>query len=445
MVFMINDLVLENIKLVDLPGEYNIGLNEGKISEISKTGLNGDRVIRFNDGEFAVPGLIDPHVHFRDPGLTYKEDFHTGSMSAANGGFTTVIDMPNTVPLTDTYKSFKEKKRIGEKKSLVNFGLNAGFNSYSEMCKVAELNPCSFKIFMDLKSDKELNECFSNLSKLNTNMGKDFIVSCHCENKFIIRENTFWQQSKESNDSIDYSLSRPSDAEIVSVKQALDLAGKYNLRTHICHLSTFIGLKNVLESNRDVSYEFTPHHLLLDNTCFNVYGNMVKTNPPLRPLGEGVSVKDIAGDCMIGTDHAPHSIVEKSQGVWDSKPGIPNLETVLPLLLTEVNRGNVPLSFIPKIMSENIAKRFQLTGKGKISEGFDADITIINMKSKGEFDLNSFYTKGKYTPFKNWEYQGKAVMTIVEGDVVMENGVIIENSESNIPSVNENNHKYVYD
>ena len=112
----VHDLVLENLKLVGHVGEYNIGINEGKISEISKTNLQGDKVLRFCDGEIALPGLIDPHVHFRDPGLTYKEDFHTGSMSAANGGFTTIIDMPNTVPVSDTYKSFKDKKKIGEKK-----------------------------------------------------------------------------------------------------------------------------------------------------------------------------------------------------------------------------------------------------------------------------------------------------------------------------------------
>lgn len=440
----VHDLVLENLKLVGHVGEYNIGINEGKISEISKTNLQGDKVIRFCDGEIALPGLIDPHVHFRDPGLTYKEDFHTGSMSAANGGFTTIIDMPNTVPVSDTYKSFKDKKKIGEKKSLVNFGLNAGFNSLNDMREVAKLHPCSFKIFMDLKSDLELNECFYDLSLLNSE-GYDFMVSCHCENKFIIRENTYWQQSKEFNESIDYSLARPSEAEIVSVKQALDLADKYNLKTHICHLSTVDGLKSVKNSNVDVSYEFTPHHLLLDNAAFNVYGNMVKTNPPLRPLSEGVSVKDISSDCMIGTDHAPHSLEEKSQGVWDSKPGIPNLETVLPLLLTEVNKGNIPLSFIPKIMSENIAKRFRLTNKGCVKVGFDADLTIINLGVVGKLDLNDFYTKGKYTPFKNWEYSGKAVMTIVKGNVVMENGVIIENSRSDIPSSVKGSNKYVYD
>ncbi len=164
---MLFDTVLRNVKIVNMKGEYNIGINEGKISKISKTGLNGENVISPGEGEVVLPGLIDPHVHFRDPGLTYKEDFHTGSMSAANGGFTTVIDMPNTKPITNTYKNFHEKIKIGEKKSIVNFGLNAGFNTYEEMCKIAELKPASFKIFMDLESDNSLNEKFKDLRRLD--------------------------------------------------------------------------------------------------------------------------------------------------------------------------------------------------------------------------------------------------------------------------------------
>ncbi|WP_413862398.1 dihydroorotase [Methanobrevibacter sp. UBA417] len=423
---MLFDTVLRNVKIVNMKGEYNIGINEGKISKISKTGLNGENVISPGEGEVVLPGLIDPHVHFRDPGLTYKEDFHTGSMSAANGGFTTVIDMPNTKPITNTYKNFHEKIKIGEKKSIVNFGLNSGFNTYGEMCKIAELKPASFKIFMDLETDSSLNEKFKDLQRLNTELGTSFLVSCHCENRFIVHENTYYQKSKKENQSIDYSYARPSEAEIVSIKQVLDLIRKYDLKAHICHLSTVKGLKEVLKSPCDVSYEFTPHHIYLDNTYFNSLGNMVKTNPPLRNVNDKIGLKNINPKCMIGTDHAPHTINEKNLGVWDSKPGIGNLECVLPLLLTEVNNGSLSLGLLAKIMSENPAKRFHLENKGEICEGYDADITIVNLKESGVINPMEFYSKAKYSPFKNWTYTGKPVMTIVNGEVIMEKGEILK-------------------
>ena len=438
---MLFDTVLRNVKIVNMKGEYNIGISEGKISKISKTDLNGEKLISLEEGEVVLPGLIDPHVHFRDPGLTYKEDFHTGSMSAANGGFTTVIDMPNTKPLTNTYKNFHEKIKIGEKKSIVNFGLNAGFNTYEEMCKIAELKPTSFKIFMDLENDTSLNEKFKDLRRLNTELGTNFLVSCHCENRFIVHENTYYQKSKPVNQSIDYSYARPADAEIVSIKQALDLIKKYDLKAHICHLSTIEGLESVLKSKCDVSYEFTPHHIYLDNTYFNSLGNLVKTNPPLRSVNDKIGLKNITPECMIGTDHAPHTLSEKNLGVWDSKPGIGNLESVLPLLLTEVNKSNFSLGLLARIMSENPAKRFHLENKGEIREGYDADLTIVNLKESGAINPETFYSKAKYSPFKNWSYIGKPVMTIVNGEVIMEKGEILK---EDIDGKGEKYNKYVH-
>ena len=143
------DLVLKNCKLVDETGEFNIKIEDGKIANISKTPLEGDEIIDIKNN-YVLPGFIDPHIHFRDPGLTQKEDFKTGSMSAANGGFTTVIDMPNTLPKTNTYNALKEKIKIAQDKSIVNFELQAGHNTLEEMEKMVELNPIAFKIFMDL-------------------------------------------------------------------------------------------------------------------------------------------------------------------------------------------------------------------------------------------------------------------------------------------------------
>ena len=145
----------------------------------------------------------------------------------------------------------------------------------------------------------------------------------------------------------------------------------------------------------------------------------------LREKGKNVTISDLNENSIIGTDHAPHSLEEKTKGVWDSSPGIPSLETVLSLLLTEVNRSNLDLRLIPKIFSENAAKRFNLENKGFIKEGFDADLVVIDLKKEGVFDIENFYTKAEYSPFGGLSYKGKATMTIVNGEVVMENDVLI--------------------
>ena len=410
------DLVIKNSRLIGKNGEYNIGVDEGKIKEITKENLKADNVIDIKSN-YLLSGFIDPHVHFRDPGLTAKENFKTGSLAAAHGGFTTVIDMPNTVPKTNTYKALKEKIDIASKKSCVNFYLQAGHNDLDEMCRMMELNPISFKVFMDLESDESLEEIFYNLGLLKEKTSYNGLVATHCEKRSIVSEKT--EELKDSNDPIDYSYARPYTSEDESVKQTIELASKNNLRLHICHLSSKNAL-NIARKN-NISYEFTPHHLLLDNSAFNTYGTMVKTNPPLRPEDKRVKISDIDENSIIGTDHAPHTLDEKQKGVFTSSPGIPALETVVSLLLTEVNRGNLDLKLIERIFSTNAAKVFGLKTKGEIAVGKDADFTVLDLKREGKFDITTFQTKAEYSPFDGWKYKGAPVMTIVAGKVVFDN------------------------
>lgn len=410
------DMILKNLKLVGESNEFYIAIEDGKIAKISKTPLKGDKEIDIK-GQYVLPGLIDPHIHFRDPGLTYKEDFKTGSMAAAHGGFTFVMDMPNTVPKTNTYNVFKDKLKIAEDKSIVNFGLHAGYSTPEEMEKILSLNPMSFKVFMDLETDEDLDKIFKDISSLS----KKSIVTVHCEKRDIVLEST--KKLSEETEAIAYSYGRPAESEDASVAQAIELSKKYGNDLHICHLSTKNAMNMAIANN--VTFEFTPHHLLYDNTAFNEFGTLIKTNPPLREKGKNVTVSDINENSIIGTDHAPHSLEEKTKGVWDSSPGIPSLETVLSLLLTEVNKSNLDLNLIPKIFSENAAKRFNLNNKGFIKEGYDADLVIVDLNREGVFDIDTFYTKAEYSPFDGLSYKGKATMTIVNGNIIMEEDEVI--------------------
>ena len=410
-----SDLVIKNSKLIGKDGEYSIGVDEGKITQISRGTLTGDKVIDIKSN-YLLPGFIDPHVHFRDPGLTQKEDFKTGSLAAAHGGFATVIDMPNTLPKTNTYKALKDKINIAKSKSSVNFYLQAGHNSLDEMTKMMELNPISFKVFMDLETDENLEEIFQNLGKLKETTSYNGLVATHCEKKSIVEKES--ERLKDSTDPIDYTYARPYTSEDESVKQTIELARKNNLQLHICHLSSKNAL-NIARKN-NISYEFTPHHLLLDNTAYNTYGTMVKSNPPLRPKDISVRISDIDENSIIGTDHAPHTLEEKHRGVFTSSPGIPALETVVSLLLTEVSRGNLSLDLIPKIFSANAAKVFNLESKGEIAVGKDGDFTVLDLKREGKFDISTFKTKAEYSPFDGWEFKGAPVMTIVNGSVVFD-------------------------
>ena len=414
------DLVLKNCRLADEVGEHFIKVDDGKITEISKTPLEAAESIDI-EGNYVLPGFIDPHIHFRDPGLTQKEDFKTGSMAAANGGFATVIDMPNTLPKTNTYRALEEKIKIAKSKSVVNFELQVGHSNLDEMKKMMKLNPISVKVFMDLESDESLEKIFHDLSILKETTSYNGLVATHCEKKSIVESETERLKQNEENPAIDYTYARPTKSEDESVKQAIELARANDLRLHICHLSSSKSLSIAKSASKSmpVSWEFTPHHLLLDNSAYNIYGTFIKTNPPLRPEADSVRIRNLDEKSIIGTDHAPHTLEDKTKGTWASSPGIPNLETVVPLLLTEVNNGNLDFKLIPKIFSENAAKVYGLNSKGKIEIGYDADFTVIDLKREGKFDISEFKTKAEYSPFDGWEYKGLPIMTIVNGKVVM--------------------------
>lgn len=422
------DLWLKDGKIVPENRIISVGIENGKIVSLKKIAPKREELINLRESVI-LPGLIDTHVHFRDPGLTYKEDFRTGTMAAASGGFTTVMDMPNTRPPTNTPKAFKEKLKIAKDKSLVDYGLHAGVGDLKDIKSLFKLKPVSFKLFMDILDDTTLYEIFGEIEKLNQEKQKP-LISLHCEDKKIVKSFTEKLRKKGKDNPEVYAEARPPLAETVAVTKALKLAHKYNLAIHICHVSVKESLEQINEaknSDTKVTSEITPHHLFLDSKYLKKCGNLAKTNPPLRDHENKLTTDFLNDIDIIGTDHAPHTINEKEQDVWKTPPGIPNLETTLSLLLTQINRGKITFTDLKRLLCENPSRIFHLENKGFIREGTDADLVVVDMKEEGVINPDKFKSKAKYSPFKGLQVKGMPIMTMVRGKVVMDDGYLFKN------------------
>jgi dihydroorotase len=420
------DFWLKDCKIVPENIEVSISIEDGKIISLKKIAPRRAEIINMK-GSVILPGLIDAHVHLREPGLTYKEDFRSGTRAAAIGGFTTIIDMPNTIPPTNTPRAFMEKLKIARKKSLIDFGLHAGVGNLADINKINKFKPASFKIYMDLIDKSFLNEIFRVISKIN---GVKPLISLHCEDKDIVTNNTNKEMGKKKFKPENYANARPPVAETIAVSNALSLAQAYDLTIHICHVSVKESvelIKTAKKSNINVTSEITPHHLFLNLSYLKKCGNFAKTNPPLRDNENKLDINYLSNIDIVGTDHAPHTISEKEKNMWDAPPGIPNLETTLSLLLNETNRQNITFTDLRKLLCEKPAEIFHLKNKGYIKEGMDADIVMVDMKKEGIINPDDFKSKAKYSPFKGFKIKGMPIMTMVRGEVVMEEGEVFKN------------------
>ncbi|RAP49639.1 MAG: hypothetical protein BZ136_03080 [Methanosphaera sp. rholeuAM74] len=422
-----SNMILKNCKTIDNQTK-NIIIENGKIESIKKTllasDMTSDEVIDIKDN-IVIPGMIDPHVHFRDPGLTYKEDWKSGSQAAAHGGYTTVIDMPNTKPQTDTLKNFIEKKRIALKKSVVDFGLQAGVKSDKDVQEILEEKPASYKIFMDLYDDNQLREMFRSVARTNKPL------CLHCEDKTIIKNNMEHLKKNESTytNTKAYSYARSGLAEIISVKKAIEYTLENKQHIHLCHVSTrqSLELVDAYKNKAKISLEVTPHHLFLTNAVYDSYGVKAKTNPPLRNVDYNVDDDYLDEFDCVATDHAPHTLEEKQKDTWSSAAGIPGLEVTMKLLLTLVNKRKLSLKQLISLTSKRATEIFDIKNKGKIAEGYDADLTVLDLKQEGTISVDKFYTNAKYTPFEGCKYVGSNIMTINRGTLIAEYDEVYEN------------------
>jgi dihydroorotase len=364
-----------------------------------------------------LPGAIDAHVHFRDPGPNYKEDWASGSAAAAAGGVTTVIDQPNTSPRTLDATSFNEKLDIASHRSRVDFCLNGGPGNINELAAAGAA--AIGEIFSYEHSDEQLQKILVETEQAG------MLATLHAEDGLIIKEKTASLLSR--HDAEVYSQARPAAAEAVAIEKCLGWAS----RLHICHLSSAQGLERVARAKRDgkkVTSEATPHHLLLNIKDYKKQGSYLKMNPPLRSqadndaLWQGLRMGAID---ILASDHAPHLPEEKREDIWEAPAGVPGVETMLPLMLIAVKRNLISLERLVDALSSRPARIFGLAGKGAIEKGKDADLVIVDTKSISQVNADHLHSRADWTPF-----QGKDAifpqMTLARGNVVYDGEFLVQ-------------------
>jgi len=378
-------MIIKGTAYID--GNYEncyIGIEGGKIDFVKKSLTTSEKVINLEG--VILPAGIDMHVHFREPGMTEKEDFYTGSVSAACGGITAIMDMPNTDPPTNTYQRLKKKIEIGEQKSVIDFGLYGLLSEEAE--KMSELTDF-FKVYMasstgDQRADQE---------ELNTLLLKAYSqgakVAFHCEDEDLFNE--------EGENLEEHNEHRPLESELKAIDELRDLPEG---EKYVCHLTS----KKSLDRTKEHGFlsEVTPHHLFLSEEAF--LGPFGKVNPPLRKEVNRFSVWEAfeRGEFdFIASDHAPH-LEEEKEDFADAPSGVPGVETTYPLLLNSVSRGEIDLSTVIEKIALNPAKRLGLK-RGKIKEGFDAELVNIDFRNTETIDSEKLHYKCGWSPFEGFQ------------------------------------------
>ncbi len=406
----VQDILIHNKKIVNIQSEIN---------------EEADKVINAK-GYWVVPGLIDLHVHLRDPGFQHKESIKTGCESAAKGGFTTICCMPNTKPVTDTVEVVEYINEKSKKEGIVNvvpIGSITKSQTGEELVEIDEM----VKAGICAISEDGKTVIKSNLLKEAMKQAKtcEIPVFSHCEDTDLVQGGAM-NEGKRSKELGIKGIG--NDSEDVIIARDIILARNTGVKLHICHVSTKGGVELIREAKvrgENISAEVCPHHFTLTDEVVERGFTNAKMNPPLRNTKDVEAIKQGLKDGTIGiiaTDHAPHSKDEKDTEFHKAPFGIVGLETALPLGITELVETGLlsPIEFIKK-MTINPAKIIGIE-KGSLGVGKYADITIIDPNLEYEIDSNNFASKSKNSPFHNRKVKGKALYTIVSGKVVVEDG-----------------------
>lgn len=402
-------------------------LKLGKESELSKAEESVD-----GKGRFILPGAIDAHVHLRDQRLSYKETFETGTAAAVAGGVTTVLDMPNNDPPTNTERNLRERMRLAEGRIYSNVGFYAAPNQdASESRKLLQAGAFGLKVNM-LKpiggrlSDSELRE------SMNVVKAERKVTVFHAEDGLKIHalQSMLKGEGKETYE--DFLTAHPPSSEVSATNSAIAMTKGTKCRGHIAHISSEDALMRTLSAKKAgirVTSEVTPHHLFLDSGKLSELDGLGIMTPPLRTQRDSSALRKALANGMIdicASDHAPHTRQEKtSEDVWDVSPGVSGLDIFMPLLLSNVSLGEIGLNRVVEATSGKPAEIFGLSKRGALEPSFRADFIIVNLKDKKRVKGDTFKSRAKFSPFEGRLLNASVVATYVKGECVMSEGEIV--------------------
>lgn len=420
-------------------------ISERKIKEIGQNILAPEASVINAHGKILVPGLVDVHVHFREPGQEYKEDLRTGSLAAAAGGFTTVIAEPNTIPPMDTPSRLRRLLTTANEKSIINYysksAITKGLTGFT-LTDIVKLKETGARAISDDGNPIPGRRLMRNA--LIEGMRSGVLVNPHDEESALYRERMLKKLGKRGQPSIYPQMpyaspgAGPYTSEAGFIKRDVELAEKTEASIHFSHVSLAQSIEIIAHAKKrgvKVTSEATPHHLLLTEQMAKEIGPNAKVNPPLRSEEDVAAIREgLANGTIdiIASDHAPHSPEEKTRP-WDQAPfGVIGLETTLGLVLTFLVRpGILTLSQAIEKLTIMPARIFGLDvlGVGSLRPGVQADLTLIDLDRKWKVDVDCFYSKGRNCPFHGWELHGRAILTIVAGRIVAKEGKIVSENQ----------------
>lgn len=372
-------------------------------------------------GLHLLPGVIDDQVHFREPGLTHKEDLFTASRACAKGGVTTFLEMPNTNPTTTTVERLHEKLELASSKCVVNYGFYIGATPENvEELKNAKRTP-GIKIFIGSSTGNLLVDDQTALEKIFAET--TLPICAHCEDESTVRAN---REALNGGSSFeDHSKIRDHKAALIATKRAIDLATRHQHRFHVLHVSTQEEIQPIIEGKPWITAEVCPHHLFFNIDDYERLGSRIQMNPSIKTAADNEALLNALFEGkiqVVATDHAPHTLEEKDQPYPKAPSGLPAVENYLALMLNQVNLGKWNLSGLVKAMCEAPSKVWDITNKGQIAEGYDADVVLVDMNKSSKILDEEQLTKSKWSPWHGETLQGWPVKTWVHGNLVFSDG-----------------------
>lgn len=414
-----NDFVTEKVK---------IAVHNGRIVEVgSSLKSTAARTLDLT-GLTVLPGVIDSQVHFREPGLTHKEDIESGSRAAVLGGVTNFFEMPNTNPVTTTQERFQEKLNLAQKRAHCGYAffVGAADDNVDQLPDLEKLPHCpGVKIFLGASFGSLLVDRDDVFEKVMQSGRRRLTI--HSEDEARMKERK--QIAIDAGHPRVHHIWRDEESAMISTQKSIRLAEKYNRPVHILHVSSSEEMQFLAQHKNIASVEILPQYLTLSAPeCYERLGTLAQQNPPIRDIRHfdllWKAVQNGTVD-VIGSDHAPHTLEEKNKPYPNSPSGFPGVQTLVPIMLNHVHHQKLSLHHFVRLVTENPVRLFGVRNKGRIAVGYDADFTIVDLKKTRTIENKWIASKCGYTPFDGFKVTGWPTHTIVRGQIVMQDDQVI--------------------